>query len=305
VPAPSTTPVLVAVLPSFERSLRAARRSPRTIDNYLSTARAFSSWLEEKGHPPEVGLIKREFIESWLLVLEDRGNTPSTLASRYRCLQQFFRWLEIEEEITLSPMAKMRPPAIPEAMTEVLTDDEQRHLLKACEGRTFMDRRDLAILSMFLDSGLRLSELADLKLGDVDLDSGAAIIMGKGSRPRVARFGSVVGRNLDRYLRSRSSHPGAAPEWLWLRVDNGQRYRAAGIAKMVKNRGEAAGLVGLHPHVFRHTFAHRFRSNGGSEGDLMLLGGWRSRAMIDRYGKSAASDRAAEAHRAFSPVDNL
>jgi integrase/recombinase XerC len=149
-------------------------------------------------------------------------------------------------------MAKMRPPAIPEAMTAVLTDEEQRRLLKACEGRTFMDRRDLAIVSMFLDSGLRLAELSDLKLSDVDLDSGAALVMGKGSRPRVARFGSVVGRHLDRYLRSRSSHPGAESDWLWLRVDNGQRYRAAGIAKMVKNRGEAAGLVGLHPHVFRH-----------------------------------------------------
>ena len=261
--------------------------------------------MEEKGYPLGIGLIKREFIESWLLALEDRGNTPSTLASRYRCLQQLFRWLELEEEIASSPMAKMRPPAIPEAMTPVLSDEEQRRLLKACEGRTFMDRRDLAIVSMFLDSGLRLAELSDLKLPDVDLDSGAALVMGKGSRPRVARFGSVVGRHLDRYLRSRSSHPGADSDWLWLRVDNGQRYRAAGIAKMVKNRGEAAGLVGLHPHVFRHTFAHRFRSNGGSEGDLMLLGGWRSRAMIDRYGKSAASDRAAEAHRAFSPLDNL
>jgi site-specific recombinase XerD len=296
---------LAAVLPSFERSLRAARRSPRTIDNYLSSAQAFNSWLEERGHPLEIGLIRREFIESWLLALEDRGNTPSTLASRYRCLQQLFRWLEVEEEIDTSPMAKMRPPAVPEPMTEVLTDDQQRGLLKVCEGRTFMARRDLAIISMFLDSGLRLAELADLKLSDVDLDSGAALVMGKGSRPRVARFGSVVGRNLDRYLRSRSSHAGADSDWLWLRADHGQRFQPAGIAKMVKSRGEAAGLAGLHPHVFRHTFAHRFRSNGGSEGDLMLLGGWRSRAMIDRYGKSAAADRAAEAHRAFSPLDNL
>lgn len=304
-PGGAGTPELVAVLPSFERSLRAARRSPRTIDNYLSTARAFTSWLEERGHPVEIGLIRREFIETWLLALEDRGNTPSTQASRYRCLQQLFRWLEIEEEIDTSPMTKMRPPAIPESLTEVLTDHDQRRLLKSCEGRAFMDRRDLAIISLFLDSGLRLAELTDLKLGDVDLDSGAALVMGKGSRPRIARFGSVVGRNLDRYLRSRSSHSGAGSEWFWLRADHGQRFQAAGIAKMIKNRGDAAGLPGLHPHVFRHTFAHRFRSNGGSEGDLMLLGGWRSRAMIDRYGKSAAADRAAEAHRAFSPLDNL
>jgi site-specific recombinase XerD len=304
VPA-AATPALPAVLPSFERSLRAARRSPRTIDNYVSTARAFISWLDSAGHPVEVGLIRREHVELWLLALEDRGNTPSTMASRYRCLQQLFRWLEIEEEIDHSPMAKMRPPSIPEPVTPVLSVEDQRELLKACEGRTLMDRRDLAIMSMFLDAGLRLTELADLKLGDVDLDSGAAIVADNGARPRIARFGSVVGRNLDRYIRSRSSHVGADSEWLSVRIDNGRPFRAAGIAKMIKNRGEQAGIEGLHPHIFRHTFARRFRSNGGSEGDLMVLGGWRSRSMIDRYGKAAAADRGAEAHRAFSPLDNL
>src|SRR5579863_3540487 len=103
--AASTSPSLAAVLPSFERSLRAARRSPRTIENYVSTARAFNSWLEAEGHPLEIGLIRREHVESWLLALDDRGNTASTLASRYRCLQQLFRWLEVEEEVDASPMA--------------------------------------------------------------------------------------------------------------------------------------------------------------------------------------------------------
>jgi hypothetical protein len=71
---------------------------------------------------------------------------------------------------------------------------------------------------------------------------------------------------------------------------------------MLKRRGAEAGIADLHPHAFRHTWAHAFRAAGGDEGDLMLLGGWRSRAMLDRYGKTAAADRAADAYRRLSLV---
>jgi hypothetical protein len=69
---------------------------------------------------------------------------------------------------------------------------------------------------------------------------------------------------------------------------------------MLKRRGADAGIRDLHPHAFRHTWAHAFRAAGGNEGDLMLLGGWRSRAMLDRYGKAAAADRAADAYHRLS-----
>ncbi|HEV8423890.1 MAG TPA: tyrosine-type recombinase/integrase [Actinomycetes bacterium] len=72
-----------------------------------------------------------------------------------------------------------------------------------------------------------------------------------------------------------------------------------------KHRGADAGISDLHPHVFRHTWAHAFRAAGGNEGDLMLLGGWRSRAMLDRYGKAAAADRAADAYRRLSLGDRI
>jgi integrase/recombinase XerC len=74
---------------------------------------------------------------------------------------------------------------------------------------------------------------------------------------------------------------------------------------MLKRRPAEAGVEGLHPHMVRHSWAHAFRAAGGSEGDLMLLGGWRSRAMLDRYGKSAAADRAAEAYRRLSLGDRV
>ena len=282
--------------------LKSEGRAERTITTYLNALRRLDEFLADKGMPRELRAIRREHIEAWIADMLQR-NQAGTVSIAFRSVRPFFRWLVDEDEIERSPMEKMKAPVPPANPPDVLSEDDISRLLAVCKGPDFISRRDLAILSLMLDTGIRRGEMAGMRVGDLNLGQMVAFIeamTSKSRRGRAVAFGPSTAKAITRYLR----HPKAPYdrlEPLW-RARTGLPLTGNEIYHTIRRRAAQAGIR-VHPHQLRHTWASRMLGAGHSEGDVMALGGWSSREMLSRYGASAASERAIAAYR--SPIEAL
>lgn len=289
-------------LRSFSVALRAANKAPRTVGTYVLAVEQLAIFLAERDLPTDLESIDRAAIREHLAWLVEH-RAAATAAQRYASLRQFFRWAVEEGELEASPMDGIKKPRVPDKPVPVLSDDQLRALLDACQGRGFEELRDTALLRLFIDTGSRLSEIADLKLEDVDLDRQQLLTVTKGQHLAVKYYGVKAAQALDRYERARRRHRYASLDWLWLAQKG--RLSPSGVSQVVKRRAELAGIGHVNPHRFRHTFAHRWLAEGGNEGDLVRLMGWKDRQMLSRYGSSAAQGRAEESYRRSPLTDRL
>lgn len=288
---------------SFRRDLRAESKAPRTLVLYEMSIRLFSEWLAQQDRPPTVDELTRTALRNWLADLAE-SRAPGTVRTRWRGMHRFCVWLVREGELPDNPMAGLSPPEAPAPRVPVLTDEELAALIKACQGPRWYDKRDEAVMRFLLDCGVRVSELCGLTVADVDLDREMALVTGKGSKVRPVYFGARTSRALDRWLRERRKHRWAHAPAFFL----GERgpLTPDGVRDLVKVRGNAAGIrERLHPHRFRHTFAHDYLLSGGQGPDLKRLAGWTSDVMLERYGASGADVRAREAAKRMRRGDRV
>ena len=137
---------------SFDRSLRAQGRATSTRDQYLMSVGQMVDYFATTGMPDRPDLVTREHVETFLAEFA-QSHKPSTVQTRYKCLRLFFAFLREEGEVRKDPMANMKPPIVPDI--PVLTDDQLTKLLKACSAKDFDSRRDIAIIRLFMDTGIR------------------------------------------------------------------------------------------------------------------------------------------------------
>jgi site-specific recombinase XerD len=289
---------------SWARYLRSENKADKTVQLYQAAVRYLRQWLEETGRPATLAGFTRDTLVDYLAACSTTA-APGTMLTKFRHLRTFCTFLVAEGELETSPMAGLKPPTVPETPVPVLADDEIKALIKAAAAlaNPFVARRDEAMIRLFNDAGMRISELCSMQLAELDLDGGCGWVSGKGSRRRVIMFGARTARALDRYLRLRRGHRHAHLPDLWLTQRGAMTKDAADDRLRVL--AAAAGVEGVHAHRFRHTWADDWLSADGGEQNLKRLAGWRSDAMLARYGASRADARAREAHQRLARGDRL
>lgn len=294
--------LLAELRASFLRHLTAEGHAEHTRKTYGTAVRLFERWLADHGHPPTTAGFTRALVTGWLAELS-ATRSPATVATRHRGLRMFGKWAAAEGEIDGNPLDGLREPPVQPPPVPVLDDGQIAALLKQCEGRDFFARRDEAMVRLFVDCGLRVGELVGLNVTDVDLDRQTLVLHRKGGKIGAAYPGARTTRALDRYLRVRRGQPRAEDPALF--IGKHGRLIAKTVRDRVKRLGERAGIPGLHPHVFRHTWANDWLEAGGDRGDLKSLAGWSSEVMLYRYGASQADARAQKAARRLRRGDRF
>jgi len=291
---------------AFMLSREAMRCSPKTLAHYGYTLGRFLDFLDAQGVTAPQGITPAH-VRLHLVTLQHAGLKDTTQHAHARGIRAWLRWMVLEGDIDESPMRRVAMPRLEQRIPAPFSPDDVRALLEACDRHSAIGARNFALVLALLDSGLRASELVGLRVGDVDMRSGLAVVMGKGGKQRQVRMGTKARAAIVRMLGYRENADASAPLWAGYDGLRGQEAGALsvhGLQTMLRRLGRAAGVEPCAPHRFRRTFALWCLRDGMDLHSLRMLMGHSSLAVLQRYLALAGED-VERAHKAHSPADKL
>jgi integrase/recombinase XerC len=226
-----------------------------------------------------------------------------TVAIHYNGLRAFYNWMVKKGHLMRSPFERMEPPKEPKKEIRAFSTEDVVKLLEAAK-RSNQPLRDMAVLLVLFDCGLRAAELCDLNVSDIDMEMRTIKIWhGKGDKERTVIFSPTTGAAIWEYFESEPKHP---DDPAFASQRNGGRLTARGLGEMFKRLSQSAGLRGVRcsPHTMRHSFASNYLMNGGCLEDLQRAMGHTDSRMTQAY-VHLNHDFMREQHRRFSPVEGL
>jgi integrase/recombinase XerC len=264
------------------------RVSPQTLRAYQTDLRQFGQYLTDEhcaGPAPGPEGIDKLAVRGFVARLSRKGLEKASIARKLSAVRSFLRHAVRDGRIEHSPAERVPTPRIPRPLPSTLTVDEMFNLLDHIDDDTVPTSRDRAILELLYATGLRVSELVALDLGDLDLTSKVVRVLGKGNKERMVPFGAPAARAVRRWLgRARALRAkGHAADAVFLNL-RGSRLTDRSVRRILDRRlKEAAIFARLSPHALRHSFATHMLGSGADLRAIQELLGHASLSTTQRY----------------------
>lgn len=274
--------------------------SKNTIEAYSRDVSSYLDYLECAA-VTEPDQVKPAEVAGYIAGLKASGLSPRSRARALSAVRMFHRFLLVESYTETNPTSVIESPRMPGKLPEVLSLSEVEALLNAPAGESLNDQRDRAMLQLLYATGLRVSELVELKLSDLNLQSGYLITSGKGDKERLIPIGDAAREAVASYLlASRSGVTQGKEKYLFLTRLQGNMSRQA-FWNMIKKRAYEAGILkNISPHTLRHSFATHLLENGADLRSVQMMLGHADLATTQIY-THITGDRLKRLHETLHP----
>ena len=257
----------------YIEDLRVVRRlADRSVESYARDVAGLVRFANGLGK--SLDELGRRDLERFVRARMASGLSPRSVARSVACIRGLYRFLVTDGRLDANPADELRAPRAWADLPRCLSADDVERLIEQPDPDTAIGLRDRALMEVLYASGLRVSELVGLRLGDLRLASGCLTCVGKGSKERLVPLGTVAVRWVQDY-RSRARPrllSGRSSPWLFVNARGGGRLSRVGCWKMLKKHVRSAGLPHeISPHVLRHSFATHLLERGADLRSIQTL----------------------------------